>query len=81
MSNGLKQDLSIGPKLKALRKKSRLTQREVSAQLETMGISMTESILAKIEQGRYSIRISVLLGLKAIYNVDTFDEFFAGLRL
>lgn len=79
MSNGLKQDISIGPNLKALRKKSGLLQKEVAAQLEIMGISMTEDILAKIEQGRYSVRISVLLGLKKIYRVDTFDAFFADL--
>lgn len=79
MSNGLKQDISIGPNLKALRKKTGLSQREVSAQLEIMEIPMTEDILAKIEQGRYSIRISVLLALKRIYNVRTFDAFFENL--
>ncbi|MCI9243702.1 MAG: helix-turn-helix transcriptional regulator [Lawsonibacter sp.] len=79
MSNGLKQDISLGPNLKALRKKNGLLQKEVSAQLEIMGIPMTEDILAKIEQGRYSVKISVLLALKKIYKVDTFDEIFAGL--
>lgn len=81
MSNGLKQDISIGPNLKALRKKNKLLQKEVSAQLEVMGIPMTEDILAKIEQGRYSVRISVLLALKKIYKVDSFDAFFDGLHL
>lgn len=79
MSNGLKQDISIGPNLKALRKKNGLLQKDAAAQLEIMGIPMTEDILAKIEQGRYSVRISVLLGLKKIYHVDTFDEFFTDL--
>ena len=41
----------------------------------------SEDILAKIEQGRYSVKISVLLGLKKIYKVNTFDEFFTGLHL
>ena len=81
MSNGLKQDISLGPNLKALRKKAGLTQRDVSAQLEIMGITMSEDIMAKIEQGRYSIRISVLLALKQIYGVDSFDVFFADLHL
>lgn len=81
MSSGLKQDISIGPNLKALRKKNGLRQKEVSAQLEIMGIPMTEDILAKIEQGRYSVKISVLLGLKKIYKVNVFDEFFTGLHL
>lgn len=81
MSNGLKQDISIGPNLKALRKKNGLLQKDVAAQLEIMGIPMTEDILAKIEQGRYSVKISVLLGLKKIYKINTFDEFFANLHL
>lgn len=81
MSNGLKQDISLGPNLKALRKKAGLTQRDVSAQLEIMGITMSEDIMAKIEQGRYSIRISVLLALKQIYGVDSFDVFFTDLHL
>ena len=29
-----------------------------------------------MESGSYSIRVSVLLALKEIYHVDTFDEFF-----
>ncbi len=81
MSNGLKQDISIGPNLKTLRKKAGLLQKEVAAQLEIMGIPVTEDILAKIEQGRYSVRISVLLALKEIYKIDTFDAFFADLHL
>lgn len=81
MPSGLKQDISIGANLKALRKKAKLSQREASAQLEILGITMTEDILAKIEQGKYSIRISVLIGLKQIYRVDSFDAFFEGLHL
>ena len=81
MSNGLKQDISIGMNLKALRKKTGLLQKDVAGRLESLGIPMTEDILAKIEQGRYSVRISVLLALKQIYDVDSFDVFFEGLHL
>lgn len=81
MANGLKQDISLGPNLKALRKKVGLTQRDVSAQLELLGLTMSEDIMAKIEQGRYSIRVSVLLALKQIYKVDSFDVFFEDLHL
>jgi len=81
MSNGLKQDISIGHNLKVLRKQANLSQREASAQLEILGVPMTEDILAKIEQGRYSVRISVLLALKQIYGVKSFDVFFDGLHL
>ena len=81
MANGLKQDISIGQNLKSLRKRVGLSQREASAQLEILGIEITEDILAKIEQGRYSVKISVLLALKQIYKVDSFDSFFDGLHL
>lgn len=81
MANYLKQDISMGQNLKALRKRTGLSQREASAQLEILGISITEDILAKIEQGKYGVRISVLLALKEIYNVNSFDAFFEGLQL
>jgi len=79
MSNGLKQDISIGKNLKQLRKSANLTQEQVSAQLQIMGISISTDILAKMEQGRYSIKISVLIALKQIYNVDSYDAFFDGI--
>ena len=79
MSNGLKQDISIGKNLQMLRKQAGLTQEQVSAKLELMNVPMTPEIMAKIEQGRYSVKISVLLALKQIYHVDTFDAFFEGL--
>lgn len=78
MANGLKQDISIGQNLKILRKKANLSQREAAAQLEILGIPITEDILSKMEQGRYSIRISALFALKTIYKVHSFDAFFEG---
>lgn len=81
MASGLKQDISIGPNIKALRKKAGLSQRDVSAKLEVMGVPMTEDIMAKIEQGRYSVRISVLLALKQIFRANSFDVFFDGIHL
>jgi len=81
MSNGLKQDISIGKNLRLLRKQANLTQEQVSAKLELMGLPMTSEIYAKMEQGRYSVKISVLLALKRIYHVDSFDIFFEGLSL
>lgn len=79
MSNGLKQDISIGKNLKRLRKNAGLTQDQASARLEIMGLPINSDILAKMEQGRYSVRISVLLAMKQIYRVNSFDEFFIDL--
>ncbi len=81
MSSGLKQDISIGKNLQMLRKQAGFTQEQVSAKLELMDLPMTPDIFAKIEQGRYSVKISVLLALKQIYHVGTFDAFFEGLSL
>ena len=76
MSANLKQDISIGKNLKQIRKRNGLTQEQVAAQLEVWGLPVSTDILAKMEQGKYSVRISVLLALKQIYKVESFDEFF-----
>ena len=76
MANNLKQDICIGKNLKRLRKQAHLTQAQVAAQLEIMGLPISVDILAKIEQGKYSVRISILIALKKIYKLESFDDFF-----
>lgn len=80
MVDTLRQDYSIGMNLKKLRKEAHLTQRQVAAQLEVMQMPITEDILAKMEQGKYGIKIGVLVALKRIYNVKSYDAFFEGLE-
>ena len=46
-----------------------------------MGLPITEDILSKMEQGRYSVRVSILLAMKQIYHAASFDQFFEGLSL
>ncbi len=75
----LKQDLSMGSNLKALRKKAGLTQAQAAAQLEVRGLPISADILAKMEQGKYSIRLSVLKALKKIYKAGSYDDFFQGM--
>lgn len=79
MSKKLKQDISIGANLRRLRKQSGLSQEKVAAKLQLVGIDISREILSQMELGNYSIRISVLLALKDIYQVDSFDEFFRDL--
>lgn len=79
MSSNLKQDISIGKNLQKYRKLAHLTQEEASAQLEIRGLPISADILAKMEQGKYSIRISALAALKEIYRVDSYDAFFEGI--
>ena len=79
MDQKLKQDYVIGPNLKALRKKTGLTQAQVAAKLQVAGLDVSRGMYAQMEQGRYSVRISVLQALKTIYKVHSYDEFFRGL--
>ena len=44
-----------------------------------MGLSTSREIISQMELGHYSIRVSVLLALKQIYNAATFDDFFKDL--
>ena len=80
MSERIKQDLSIGSNLKRLRKQSGLSQEQVAAKLQLMGISVSREMLSQMELGHYNIRVSVLLALKQIYNAS-FDDFFEGISL
>ena len=79
MSRKIKQDISIGNNLRRLRKNAKLSQEEVAAQLNLMGIHVSREIISQIELGRYSIRVSVLFALKELYKVNSFDEFFQGI--
>lgn len=79
ISQKLKQDLSIGSNLKSLRKAVKLTQEQVAAQLQVRGLDVSREMYCQMEQGRYSVRISVLKALKDIYRVQSYDEFFKGL--
>lgn len=81
MSHKIKQDISIGNNLKQLRRNAALSQEQVAASLELMGLSISREVLSQMERGRYSVRVSVLLALKELYHVETFDEFFKDLPL
>ena len=75
MSDKIKQDISIGTNLKRLRREANLSQEEVASKLDLMGLPISREIISQMELGRYSIRVSVLVALKQIYKVNTFDEF------
>lgn len=80
MSDKIKQDISIGANLKRLRKQAGFSQEQAAAKLELLGLPTSREIISQMELGRYSIRVSVLLALKQIYRVASFDEFFSGLE-
>lgn len=79
MATKLKQDISIGENLRKLRKKAGLSQEEVAAKLQIEGYVVSREMISQMELGKYSIRVSILLALKKIYNVRCMDEFFEDL--
>lgn len=79
MSKKIKQDISIGGNLQRLRYMAGLSQEETAAKLQIMGFSVSREMISQMESGKYNIRISILLAIKKIYNVDSMDEFFKGL--
>ncbi len=81
MHQKFKQDLPIGQNLKTLRKKVGLTQAQVAAKLQVAGLDVSRGMYAQMEQGTYNIRISVLVALKDIYQLKSYDDFFQGLSL
>lgn len=80
MEEKLKQDISIGVNLRRLRRRAGLSQAGAVAQLQLMGLPVSREIVSQMELGRYSVRVSVLLGMKKIYGAS-FDDFFQGLSL
>lgn len=81
MSNKIKQDISIGDNLRRLRNDLHLSQEKVAGRLQIMGLSVSREMLSQMELGRYSIKVSVLLALKQLYQVHSFDEFFRDVTL
>ena len=80
MSDKIKQDISIGANLKKCRKRAGLSQEQAAAKLQIMGLPVSREIISQMELGRYSIRVSVLLAMKQIYNV-AIEDFFSGIVL
>lgn len=78
MSTKLKQDVSIGENLRNLRRNAGLSQEEVAAMLQVKGLSISREIISQMEQGKYSIRISVLLVMREVYHASI-EDFFEGL--
>lgn len=74
----LRPDMDIGHNISALRKAAGLTQDQTVAKLQVMEIQISKSSYAKIEINRMNIKVSELVALKQIFNVD-FNAFFSGL--
>ena len=71
----LRPDLDIGHNISALRRAAKLTQDQTVARLQVMGIEISKSTYAKIETNRMNIKVSELVALSRVFDVD-FNAFF-----
>lgn len=78
MGQKIKQDVNIGNNIRILRKKSGLTQEQVIARLQLQGLEISRSSYSQIECGTYNIRVSELIALSNLFQVD-FNAFFQNL--
>lgn len=76
----IRPDLNLGGNIRKLRIRSGMTQEQVVAKLQVMGLSISRSSYAKIEANLLNIRVSELVGLKNIFNCR-FEDFFEGLEI
>lgn len=59
----IRPDMDIGKNIQAIRYKNNMTQDQVVAKLNLMGISITKSTYAKLETNRMNIKVSELVAL------------------
>lgn len=74
----IRPDMDIGKNIQTLRYQSRMTQDQVVAKLNLMGISISKSTYAKLETNRMNIKVSELAALTVIFQTD-YNSFFIGL--
>ena len=74
----LLQDVGIGHNLLKFRKQNRLTQEAVAVKMQLLGSKMSVDTYSKIETGVRNIRVSDLILLTVVFDVNISD-FFAGL--
>ena len=75
----LRPDLNIGGNIQKIRYDRKLTQDQVIAKMNLMGIQISKSTYAKLETNRMNIKVSELVVMKKIFDCE-FGDFFAGLE-
>lgn len=77
MMQKIRSDMDIGKNIQTIRYANKLTQDQVIAKLNLMGISMSKSTYAKLETNRMNIKVSELVALAKIFHTDI-NAFFSG---
>ena len=80
MEQKIKQDFRIGPNIRKYRLQSHMSQEQVTAKIQLMGINISRSIYSQIEGGTYNIRVSELAAMKEIFNIN-YESFFEGISV
>ena len=80
MEQKIKQDFRIGPNIRKYRLQSHMTQEQVTAKMQLMGINISRSIYSQIEGGTYNIRVTELAAMKEIFNIN-YESFFEGISV
>ena len=80
MKNMIVQDVSLSPNLRRLREQAKLSQEKLVAQMNLLGSRLDRSAYSKIELGQRNIKVSDLVILQRIYQVD-YAEFFQGIQI
>lgn len=70
--------MDIGKNIQTIRYQNKMTQEQVVAKLNLMGLSMSKSTYAKLETNRMNIKVSELIALSKIFHTDV-NAFFSGL--
>lgn len=78
MNQYLISDLNISRNIVRLRKTAKMTQSQVAARLQAMGLNISRSRLSMIELGRLNVPVSMLVALKTVFKC-TYESFFEGL--
>ncbi|EAG5053281.1 TPA: helix-turn-helix transcriptional regulator, partial [Listeria monocytogenes] len=60
----IRPDMDIGKNIQRLRNNSKMTQDQVVAKMNIMGLNISKSTYAKLETNRMNIRVSELVALK-----------------
>ncbi|KGL40486.1 helix-turn-helix transcriptional regulator [Listeria booriae] len=76
----IRPDMDIGKNIQRLRNDSKMTQDQVVAKMNVMGLNISKSTYAKLETNRMNIRVSELVALAIIFKAE-FNDFFDGLVL
>ena len=73
------QNANFGQNLKKIRSERRLFQNDLVSRMQTLGSTISRSGYSRIELGTRNIKVTDLVALQQVYNVD-FAEFFKGIK-